>query len=383
MDRVNTSLAFETVLEIIRNGTFDDYTFPEFMEDVPSFQAELRYHINKIFNHNLMPTYYDVGMLLFIYQTTPDQLHGIDTWNKFKDTVGVCYVQEISNPDKIYGNCLCGQEICHQYWITSHSKYALLGSVCIQKNGGKLAEQMYIADHYNCTQCNISVSNHGEYFHQKLCRNCYEYPKSICVKCKKNLHCPNGLCSSCKKTYIICKEHPTVCLSIKRNHQCNECIDTIRRVRLSESCERNMMGVYDYIEQRWTRERLERERLRERLQRKQREKNRLKQEQLNKEWFEKQMLERVRLETELLEKARIDRERVDKELLEKERIRLEQIQQYKNKQEQARLEIERVKHENREKVRLYNERLEKDRLEKERIKLENREKVRLYNLRKK
>lgn len=403
MDRVNTSLAFETVLETIRNGTFDGYDFPESVVDVIPFQSELRTHINTVFNRNNMPTYYDVGMLLFIYQTTSSQLDEIDTWDKFKDTVAVCSVVAVSNPEKNVYKCLCSQDICNQHWITSHSKYALLGSVCIRKNGGKLAEQMYIADHYNCIECNISVSNHGDYFHQKLCHNCYDSPKSICVKCKKNLHCPNGLCSSCKNTWTTCTVHPTVCLSIKRKQQCNHCIEQPSRERI-------MMGQYDDIEQRWTRERIEertrveRERFAESRERyimaqcddieQQRTRERLERARLNREakeerervryqWIAKKLQEQERLEKERLEQEQLKQERLEYELVEKARIRLEQQKQYKHNQEQARLEIERVKHENREKVRLYNERLEKDRLEKERIKLENREKVRLYNLKKK
>lgn len=266
MDRVNSNVEFTYALNMITSGVFSEYIFPSIIEDLLVFQQNLRDKINasipieiikQLPNKRLYyPDYYDIGMLLFIYQTDNALLNSgkIHSWDSMKDiykTDKINYfdLQKDRFIDKQRDtnySCLCGwTPIKHLCYIEDNGQYALLGSYCVGKNKGALKDQLKLATSYTCTSCHNLYSNDAGDKSISMCKRCINNGmKMNCLKCTEWKNCINNLCNGCSKTWKICYRHPTSIVSIKRNI-CAHCVEQDALEKQTEYRERYMMRIED------------------------------------------------------------------------------------------------------------------------------------------
>lgn len=266
--RNNCKIAYSTVVAKFNEGHFDAYEYPSNIYEALDFQYTLRHRLVEVFptvnlkNPTDYPTVYDICMLLFIYQANYAEFEKYTSWNDMKDMYTndlKAYTSErlalVDPENKIH--CLCGHPVCyeHLFKIEDNHRYALLGSSCITKNQGHLAENLKKAQSYTCIGCDVShLKKRGHTV--DMCGQCVTYgPKICCIKCKKHAHGLTApLCNKCRHTYIECTIHPNVVMNAlkfdKGKEKCSSCEyeiaeRTIQRVR--ENIERRQMGTEDPI----------------------------------------------------------------------------------------------------------------------------------------
>lgn len=270
MDRTNTRVPYDKVYKAICDGLFIDYIFPIDKNDVLDFQQRLRDRIKDVFNVSTKPDYYDIGVLLFAYQTNPTILLTILDWDMFKD-VFTTYLETNTilkeNIIKPY-RCICSKDISNLCYITDHNQIALLGNHCIEKNGGLMAEQLSIELSYECIGCTKRFSNESGYHTKRLCTICYKQGvKVYCLHCNRNKHCNSSqLCKSCSSTWYVCNKHPKIVLSILRHTKVTDCLlcnmelireqDRISMEFCQQNKERQLMSLEDPINIKKEQERL-------------------------------------------------------------------------------------------------------------------------------
>lgn len=190
ISRNNCKLDFEDVSYYITNNEFDEYIFPTTLEEVSAFQESLRNHINVIFpevgvsNAQDCPSRYDIGMLVFIYQTSPEIFTTIKSWNNMKDMY-VSTLVEYENQTVICGKCLCGQIICQNYFVETNGKYIILGSECIQKNGGALKTELDKILAYTCIGCDKTYKK--KISNDNICKRCSNNPYKMRLKIQSKI----------------------------------------------------------------------------------------------------------------------------------------------------------------------------------------------------
>jgi len=249
-NRVNTTLDFGMVLSTYESGIFDSYQFPTNREDTLDFQELLREELSKVFNVNSMPDFYDTSILLFAYQTNKDALTNIHDWNTLKDEYKE-YGSEYNpdDDDETAYFCMCSHPLKRKifYVQADNSQIILLGSHCVHKNGGALASELYKRTHYTCISCEKSVNNDNGNVLEKICENCFKHGHIMtCIHCKKTKHCnSDSLCSGCRLRFTICKNHPKITLSIKKQSKCDMCVVEKYRAENNEFRERGLMSSED------------------------------------------------------------------------------------------------------------------------------------------
>lgn len=266
MDRTNSSIDFTYALNMITSGVFSEYTFPSIIDDLLVFQQNLRDKIEESIPIEMIkqlpnkrlyyPDYYDIGMLLFIYQTDNTLIDSrkIHSWDSMKDiykTDKIHYIDLLEDRfiDKLQDDnyaCLCGwHPIKYLCYIEDNGQHALLGSYCINKNQGSLKDQLKLATSYMCKSCNILYSNDAGDKSISMCQRCLNNGmKMNCSKCKGWKNCINNLCNGCSKTWKMCSKHPTSIVSIKRNI-CLHCVKQDALEKENQYRERYMMYLED------------------------------------------------------------------------------------------------------------------------------------------
>jgi hypothetical protein len=247
--RKNCKIPFGEVCRKIEDGSFGGYSFPSSIEDVPLFQNGLRTHINTIFPSVSIdgltdcPSRYDIGLLLYIYQTQPNLILSLQSWDNMKDYYKAkLYKQPLSS---CLNQCLCSHIISQNYIIEENSKYIILGCVCIRKNGGALKDELDKLHSYSCIICNKLYKENNTT--NNICGRCTNKSrKNECINCKKTTNCDiNKLCKRCRCYYNICNIHPIVTLSIARKHTCYIC----REIENKKKQQERMDGIRQQREQ--------------------------------------------------------------------------------------------------------------------------------------